>query len=125
MGEQSNKVWKKFLRKHWKEFSLFVAIGVILFIAAIYVLLWFVGEAQTMGMVPMLLGQWSMGTFITFLLHLIFWEFIYIGIIALVIFGLIYGLWWKKLPKAERKEYRSAHLFGGSKRSDASGGISF
>jgi di/tricarboxylate transporter len=72
------------------------------------------------------MGLWSMGHFINFLLHLIFWEFIYIGIPVLIVIAIIYLLWWKKLPKNERKEYKQGHLFGKrSHRSDAGGGISF
>lgn len=121
-----NKIWKKFLSKHWKEFSIFSIIGAIAFIAAIYIFLWFVGEAQSTNIVPEALGQWSMGYFITFLLHLIFWEFVYIGIPILAIVVAIYLLWWKRIPELERKEYRSKNLFGkNSKRSDAGGGVSF
>jgi di/tricarboxylate transporter len=67
-----------------------------------------------------------MGYFITFLLHLIFWEFIFIGIPVIIAIAAVYLLWWKKLPDTERKEYREGHLFGKrSRRSDAGGGISF
>ena len=122
----NDKIWKKFLSKHWREFSLFLVIGIILVIAAIYVLKWFIGYAQTEEIVPLLLGEWSMGYLVTFILHLIFWEFVYVGIPALVIFAAIYGLWWRRLPDAEKKEYRKGNLFGKhSKRKDGEGAVSF
>ena len=125
MTGSNDKVWKKFLRNHWKILALIIVVGIIAVAGAIYVFLWHVEQAQP-DLVPMLLADWSMGHIITFIIHLIFWEAVFIGIPILIVFAAIYTQWWKKLPDMERKEYRDAHLFGGhSKRSDAGGGISF
>ena len=126
MAEDENKIWKKFFTKHWKMFALFVAIAILAFIGAIYVFLWLVEDAQITNLVPMILGDWTIAYCITFFLHLIFWEFIYIGIPVMVALVLAYLLWWKKLPVAERKEYRRGNLFGKkSRRRDGGGAISF
>jgi len=126
MVENNEKIWKKFLRKHWKMVIIFIVGAILAFIGAIYVFLWLVGDAQMTGLVPVFLESWSMGHIITFLLHLIFWELIFIGIPVIVAIAVVYFLWWKKLPDVERKEYRRAHLFGKrSRRTDASGGFSF
>jgi hypothetical protein len=67
-----------------------------------------------------------MGHFITFLLYLILWEVLYIGVPVLLAIAAIYFLWWKKLPDTERKEYRRGHLFGKrSRRTEGGEGISF
>ena len=126
IAENGEKIWKIFLRKHWKMLVLFVVGAILASIGAILVYLWFVGDAQLTGLVPATLGLWAMGHFVTFLLHLIFWEALFIGIpVLLTIVGIIF-LWWKKLPDKERKEYRDGHLFGKRSHStDASGGISF
>lgn len=126
MVENDEKIWRKFMSKHWKMFVLFIVAAILAFICSIYVSLWFVGEAQLNSIVPGFLGSWSMGHFITFVLHLIFWEFIFIGIPVIIVIAAIYLLWWKKLPDNERKEYKDRHLFGKHPhRSDASGGFSF
>jgi hypothetical protein len=126
MVDNDEKIWLQFMKKHWKMFGLCILIAILAFIDAIYVFLWFVGEAQSIGLVPKLLSFWAMGHFLPFILHLIFWEFIYVGIPLIIAFAAIYFLWWKKLPDIERKEYREGHLFGKrSSRSDASGGFSF
>ena len=125
-SENCEKIWKIFLRKHWKMLVLFIVGAILASIGAILVYLWFVGDAQLTGLVPATLGLWAMGHSITFLLHLIFWEFIFIGIPVIIAAAGTYFLWWKKLPEKERKEYRDGHLFGNhSRRTDASGGISF
>jgi hypothetical protein len=115
-GVQNSSEWKKFLRKHWNMVALFVAAVILAFIGANYVYLWFVGEAKSTGLVPTTLRLWTMGHLVTFILHLIFWELLFIGIPAIL--GAVAGwLWWRKLPSEEKKEY---HFFG--KRSRTSGG---
>jgi len=126
MVDKDEKIWKKFLSNHWKMFALWIVGAILAFIGAIYVFLWHVEESQLVGLVPETLGLWSMGHFINFVLHLIFWELIFIGIPVIVVVAAIYFLWWKNLPKKERKEYKKEHLFGKrSRRTDASGGFSF
>jgi len=113
--------WKKFLRKHWNVVAVFVVAAILAFIGAVYVYLWFVGEAQSTSLVPTILGLWTMGNLVTFILHLIFWEVLFIGIPAII--GAVAGWqWWKRLPDEEMKEY---HFFGkGSRASRGGGGVS-
>lgn len=126
MSEGMDKVWKKFLRKHWQMFALFILLAVIAFAGGVYVFLWFVGKAQVTNLVPSILSEWAIGDIITFLLHLIFWEFLYIGIPLLIAIAVIYFGWWKKLPDKEQEEYRDEHLFGKkTHKSDAGGIFSF
>ena len=121
-SENDSGAWKKFLRKHWNMLVLFIVGTILASIGAILVYLWFVGDAQSTGMVPTSLGQWTMGHLVTFLLHLIFWEVLFIGI--LVIVAAVAGwLWWKQIPDEERKEYQ---FFGKRSRTESGGGgISF
>ena len=120
-SENGSEVWKKFLRKHWNMLVVFI-VGVILAsIGAILVFLWFVGDAQSTGLVPTTLSQWTMGYLVTFLLHLIFWEALLIGV-PVIIAAVAGWVWWRKIPAEERKEY---HFFGKrSKATSGGGGIS-
>ncbi len=116
--ENDHKGWKTFLRKHWKISALFVVGAVLALISAILVFLWFVEDAQSIGMVPTALGLWTMGHMVTFTLHLIFWELLLIGIPAII--GAVAGWqWWKRLPDEEKKEY---HFFGSRSRTTGGGG---
>jgi hypothetical protein len=120
-SENDSKGWKKFLRKYWNIVAIFVVVAILAFIGAVFVYLWFVGEAQSTGLVPSTLGLWTMGNIVTFILHLVFWELLFIGIP--VIIGAVIGWqWWKRLPDEEKKEY---HFFGKSSRTTSGGsGIS-
>lgn len=111
-SENGNKIWKKFLRKHWKMVVLFIVGAILASIGATLVCLWVVGEVQLAGLIPATLGLWSMGHLVTFLLRLVFWEVLLIGVPVILAAVAIIFLWWKKLPDRERKEYRRGHLFG-------------
>jgi hypothetical protein len=125
MVENNEKIWKKFLRNHWRILILFVVLATLAIFGIVYVFLWFVGEAQVMGLVPTTLNLWSIGHIVIFLLYLILWVVIYIGIPVIITIAVIYFLWWKKLPDIERDEYRHGHLFGKhSRAADGGGAIS-
>lgn len=124
-SENTEEIWKKFLRKHWKMIILFVIGAILALIGAILVFLWFVGDAQLTGLVPETLGLWTMKHLVTFVLHLIFWEVLYIGIPVIIAIAIIFFLWWKRLPDEEREEYKRKNLFGTGSRSTSGGqGIS-
>jgi hypothetical protein len=110
---------KKFMRKHWNIVAVAIVAAILAVIGAVYVFVWFVGNAQSIGLVPSTLGLWTMGNVVTFILHAIFWELVLIGIPVAV--GAIIGWqWWKRLPAEEKKEY---HMGKGSRSSKAGGAI--
>lgn len=124
--KKDEKIWEIFVRKHWKMLAVFIIAAVIALICAVLVFIWFVGDAQATGLVPQTLNLWTMGYLVTFILHVLLWEIIFIGIPVIVFIALIYFLWWKKLPTEERNEYRKKHLFGKkSRRRDGSGAFTF
>ena len=116
--ENDSEIWKKFFRRHW-GFVVLVVVGAILaFVGAILVYLGFVGAAQLTGLVPTILGLWTMGHLVTFLINLIFWEALLIGV-PVILAAVAGWLWWKKLPNKEKKEYR---FFGKRARTSSGGG---
>lgn len=116
--ENGHKDWKTFFRKHWKIAALFVVVAVLAMVGAILVFQWFVEYAQSSNMVPATLGLWTMGNIVTFILHLILWELLFIGIPAII--GAVAGWqWWKRLPDEEKKNY---HFFGTRSRTTGGGG---
>ncbi len=110
--------WSRFLRKHWKIFAVFVAAIILAVASAVYVFLWFTGNAQSTGLVPSTLSLWTMNNLVLFILHAIFWELLFIGVPA-VIAAVVGWQWWRSLPADEKQEY---HLFGKGSRSNRAGG---
>jgi len=100
---------------------VFVVAAVAAVAGAILVFLWFVGTAQSSGMVPSVLGQWSMANLVIFILYAVFWEILLVGIAAGVI-GIAGWRWWKRLPADEMRGFD----FGrGSRSTKGGGGASF
>lgn len=125
VSKNGDKTWTKFLRNHWKILVVFVIAAIVFIAGALVVFVWFMEDAQLTGLVPETLDLWTMKHLVTFLLHLIFWEILFIIIPVIITIVAIYFLWWKRLPEEERKEYKRGHLFGKhSKKTDGGGAIS-
>ncbi len=113
--------WSNFFRKHWGMFAVFVVAAIFAVAGAVYVFVWFTGNAQSTGLVPATLNAWTMNNVLFFILYAIFWELVLIGIPVAI--GAIAGWqWWKRIPEDERKEYNLSTK--GSRSSRASGAIS-
>jgi hypothetical protein len=109
--------WKKFMRKHWSIVAVFALVAALAVAGVVYVFWWFAGNAQSTGLVPSTLDLWTMNNLVTFILYMIFWELVLIGIPAGV--GAVLGWQWWKRPPAEERQYC---VFGRSSRSRNTGG---
>jgi len=118
MEETESAHWKRFLRKHAIVVASFIVAVILAAVGAILVFLWFIGNAQSTGLVPATLGLWSMRHLITFIIYTIFWELVLIGI-PIVIAAAAGWLWWRRLPSDEKMEY---HFFGKGQRTASGGG---
>jgi len=112
------EVEKRFLRRHWKMAIVLAVLFSGAAIGALLVLLWFVATAQATGLVPLVLGQWSIGAVITFILHLIFWELVLVGSWVILVVAVIFVKWYRGLPAEERAGW---HRRGKREGSDAFG----
>ncbi|MFX0056150.1 MAG: hypothetical protein ACFFAX_10065 [Promethearchaeota archaeon] len=93
---------KRFLKRHWKMTIVFAVIFAAAVAVAILVFLWFIDTAQTSGLVPSMLGEFTIGYLITFILHMIFWELALVASWVIVAVAAIYFLWYKQLPEEEQ-----------------------
>ena len=122
-GRPAGRAWKGFVRRHWK--LVLAAIGGIAAAgaAALAVLLWVVATTQANGLVPSGLGDWTVGSLVTFVVNLILWELLLVASWVIPIVAASFFLWYKKLPAEDRQA-----LEGGPRRvrrTGGSGGISF
>lgn len=115
------KGWRRFLSKHWPMLAIFVVAAAIVAVGAVFVFLWFIANAQSTGLVPSILSQWTMNNVVTFILHVIYLELILVGI-PVIIASLAGWWWWRRLPIEERNEY---HFFDSPTRSTSNGGGAF
>ena len=118
--DMADSLWRRFVRKHWGIVAVFVVAGILVAVGSVYVFLWFVGDAQSTGLVPSSLGLWTMRNLVDFILHGIFWELLFIGV-AVAIAAVIGWQWWRRLPGEERWDYRFGRR---SRRTKGGGGAS-
>ena len=118
--ELCDKAGIKFLRRHRKMSLLLIGWIAVAAIVALSVFLWVVADAQATGLVPVALGQWTVGYFFTFIITLILLELVFVGSWVILIIAIIYQQWYKKLPDKEREEYE-----GRRRHHKESGGFSF
>jgi hypothetical protein len=119
-GMQDGSNWKWFMRKHWGVVGIFVVACALAFAFSVYVFLWFVSNAESTGLVPTSLGLWTMANLVSFILNLILWELVLVGI-PVAVGALVAWLWWRRLPLDERKDL---HFGRGSRTTGGSGGVS-
>lgn len=113
--------WRTFVRRHWVAFTIFVVAIALACAWGVYIFLWFVSNAQSTGLVPLSLGQWTMGNLVGFILYAIFWELVLAGI-PVGVAAVVAWMWWRRLPSDERTGYR---MGGRSRSAGGSGGVSF
>jgi hypothetical protein len=111
--------WKLFIKKHWTVFAVFIAAAIVAAASAVYVFVWFTGQAQSIGLVPSILNAWTMNNVLMFILHTIFGELVLIGI-PVAIAAVVGWQWWKRLPEQEKHGLSTKS----SKSSSAGGAIS-
>jgi hypothetical protein len=115
--------WKSFLRKHWGAAAVFLAGVVLAFVGSVYVFWWFAGDAQSTGLVPSGLSLWTMHHLIWFIIYLILWELLIIGV-PVAIAGVLVWRWWNRLP-AEERGYRFWRKRSKTSRGGGGGGFFF
>lgn len=122
-GETGGSAWKGFVRKHWTAIAIFAAAALAVIVGAVYVFVWFAGDSQSSGLVPGSLGLWTMANLITFLLHLIFWELLIIGV-PVCIAAVVAWSWWRRIPADEWRGFRMRRR-PGKGRGGGGGGLLF
>jgi hypothetical protein len=95
---------------------VFAALAIAAVAEAVLVLLWVVADMQSLGLIPATLGLWSVGNIITFILHLLFWEIVLVGLWVLVAAAVVYLKWYSNLPEEDKfpKRERGRREQGGA-----------
>jgi hypothetical protein len=105
-GKVGSDFWKYSLKKHWKVYALFIVGCIVAFIGCILVLMWFMGYQAIGGNGTWNIGLWSIKSFIGFMLRLIVWEILFIGIPVIAVVAVAWALWFKKLPTEEQERHK-------------------
>ena len=114
--------WKDKIEDHWKVLILIIAAIVVLSIVAVIVLIWHIQTSPIGNYGTATFDQWSLDWIVRFVIVLILWELLFVGLPAGLFFGLGGYLWWQRLPADEKKWFKDQEKRSHKTRNSGGGG---
>jgi hypothetical protein len=96
--EKLDEEKRRFLLKNWKMTLVMAVCIAAAIVVAFLVFLWVVTEAASI--MPVSLGDWTIGYLVTFILHMIFWELLLVATWGIPLAAVLYWQF-SKLPDAD------------------------
>ncbi|MHA2008549.1 MAG: hypothetical protein ACXABO_14050 [Promethearchaeota archaeon] len=119
---EEKKYWEKKIREHWKVFAVCIAAGIVAFIGAILVLIWFISESPIGAQGTATFNDWNLDWVVGFTILIILWELLFVGVPCGLFFGLGGYLWWRSLPEEEKQEFKDREKKEKAHRKEKYGG---
>ncbi|NHI93026.1 MAG: hypothetical protein EAX96_11030 [Candidatus Lokiarchaeota archaeon] len=119
---------RKYLKKYWKYIPFMIVGAIAAIIIALFVFLNYIQTSSIGGRGTWTFDQWSIDTMGSFIVRIVFWEFLFVIIPFGAGFGICFYLLWKKVmteeerqeikerdqkEKERRKRYKQWGTFGG------------
>lgn len=123
--EREKKFWEKKLKEHWKALAICIFAGIVAAVGALLVLIWFISTSPIGNFGLATIGEWNLDWIVGFIILIILWELLFVGIPCALFFGLGGYLWWKRLPDEEKQEFKDREKKKSRKKETAGGGGGF
>ena len=104
---KEEEYWKKKIKEHWKPFVVVIIALICAFIGAIIVLIWFIETSDIGAQGTALVGDWSLDWIVGFIILLILWELLFVGIPIVVFFIVGFYIWWNRLSDEDKAEFKA------------------
>ncbi|KKN23796.1 hypothetical protein LCGC14_0901310 [marine sediment metagenome] len=99
--------WKKLVKKHRKVFIAFIVGAIVAGIGCFLVIVWHIESSPLGGGGTWTLDQWSLGNVFGFGMLLLVFELLFVGVPALVFFGVCGYMWWRNLSTETKDEFKA------------------
>ncbi|MFX1591512.1 MAG: hypothetical protein ACFFCL_02355 [Promethearchaeota archaeon] len=108
---ESNEVsdeqfWKEKIKEHWKTFAVVIFAGVCAIVGLLLVLIWFIQTSPIGGQGTWTFNDWTLMHILCFIILLILWELLFVGLPTGLFFGVGGYIWWKRLPDEKKQEFK-------------------
>lgn len=105
--EVSDKTfWKGWVRKHKNTLIAMIIGGICAFIGILLVLIWVIEANPFVDPRTGTFNSWTLNYVVGFIILIIIWELLFVGVPAGLFFGVGGYLYWSKLPEEEKQEYK-------------------
>lgn len=114
--------FKKVVKSHWKALILF-AVGIVgAIIGFFFVLYWIFLSNWVGGFGTWDIGQFSLGNILGLFFLVLFLELLIVAIPFLAYEGILFYLWWTRLPEEEKTEMKQRRKKGKKAKKVGGGG---
>ena len=129
MSEEKSEetYWKEFAKKYWKLIAIAIVACIILFIVALVVIIAYINTSPIGGQGGWFLSEWTLNYIVGFIIQIILWELLFVGLPAGIFFGVDGYLWWTRLSEEDKQEHKAREKKNKHRKRNAggSGGGSF
>jgi hypothetical protein len=101
------KFWGNKIREHWKTFMIAIIAGIVACLGAVLVVFWFMLTSPIGGQGTWFFNDWTLMHVVCFIILLILWELLFVGVPTGLFFGLGGYIWWRRLPDEEKQEFKA------------------
>jgi len=99
--------WEKKIKQYWKPFVAIIIAIICAFIGAIIVGIWFIETSPIGAQGTALVGDWSLDWIVGFMILIILWELLFVGLPLGVFFIVGFYIWWKRLSDEDKAEFKA------------------
>jgi hypothetical protein len=99
--------WLKKLRQHWKALAVVIAAIICIITGLILVFVWFIESSPIGAFGTAELNDWNLDWIVGFVILLILWELLFVGVPTALFFGVGGYLWWRRLADEEKQEIKA------------------
>jgi len=119
------KFWKDTIKEYQKYFIVAVIAAVFAFIGALLVVFWIIEVNPFVDPRTGTFDDWTLNYVVGFMILLTFAELLFIGIPALLVFGLGGYVWWSNLTPEKKQEFKEREKKKSNRKKDYGGGGGF
>lgn len=117
--------WKGIVKEYRTIIIIAIVAVIVLFIGALLVGYWFIQTTPLGGQGTWTFDEWTLNYLVGFMILIMLWELLFIGVPAGVFFGVGGYIWWSNLPQEKKQEFKDREKKKSHRKKNYGGGGGF